>query len=85
MIVKTPTPQEIESTKVWGIWEKEPSKFDWEYSDKETCYILEGKAEVTDKKGNTITFKAGDWVEFEAGLECVWNITEAIKKRYNFG
>jgi hypothetical protein len=85
MKVKKPEQQDIEKTANWGIWEKEPSVFPWQYDEKETCLILEGKASVTDRMGNQIDFQAGDWVEFEAGLECTWHITETIKKRYNFG
>lgn len=85
MVVKSPTPEEIQQTQSWGTWEKEPSVFPWSYSEKETCYILEGKATVLDTKGNQICFKKGDWVEFEPGLECTWKIEETIKKKYMFG
>lgn len=85
MKVHKPSEKEIQSTENWGIWSKEPSVFSWYYDEKETCYILEGTAKVTDKKGNSIHFSAGDWVEFEKGLECTWNIEKTIKKRYNFG
>lgn len=85
MKVKKPTPDEINETDSWGTWGKEPSKFPWYYDDKETCFILQGKAIVTDNSGNQITFKKGDWVEFEQGLECTWEISETIKKKYKFG
>ena len=85
MHVRKPTPQEIEKAKTWGTWSKEPSTFDWYYDEKETCYILEGKAEVTDKEGNKIQFGKGDYVVFEATLKCVWKINETIKKKYCFG
>jgi uncharacterized protein len=85
MKVWQPTKEEIKKTENWGIWEKEISKFDWYYDEPETCYILEGEAEVYDKKSNRIYFKCGDMVNFEQGLECKWNILKAIKKRYKFG
>jgi hypothetical protein len=85
MQIHKPTPQEIEKTKNWGTWSKEPSVFEWEYDTKETCLILEGNAEVTDKEGNKIQFGPGDWVVFEKGLKCTWKIKKAIKKKYNFG
>ena len=68
----------------WPIWTKEESEFDWYYSDKESCYILEGQVEVkTDKE--KISFGAGDFVVFPKGLNCVWKIKKAVKKHYNFG
>ncbi len=79
------TSAEIAMTKSWGNWSKEPSKFDYSYDERETCYILEGEAEVSDKAGNKISFKKGDWVVFYPGLECVWDIKKTIKKKYNFG
>ena len=79
------TPAEIAKTKSWGTWSKEPSEFPYSYEEMETCYILEGEAEVTDNKGNKTSFKAGDWVVFHPGLECVWRISKTIKKKYVFG
>ena len=61
------------------------SEFPWYYDEKETCYILEGNAVVTDNKGNKIEFGPGDWVEFEQGLECNWKILKTIRKKYRFG
>ncbi|MBN1159435.1 MAG: cupin domain-containing protein [Bacteroidales bacterium] len=83
--VKKPSSEEIREASSWGIWSREPSEFPWYYDDKETCYILEGKATVTDARGRSISFAEGDWVEFETGLECTWKIEKAIRKRYKFG
>ena len=80
-----PTPYEIDIAKEWGIWEKEVSEFDWYYDEKETCYILEGEAEVTDLNEHKIRFKNGDMVSFEQGLTCIWKITSPIRKHYRFG
>ena len=85
MIVKKPTSAEIDATKSWGLWEKEPSIFPWSYSQKETCYILEGEAKVIAKDGKSVSFGKGDWVEFEQGLDCTWKISKTIRKRYKFG
>ncbi len=85
MKVKKPSQEEINSTQSWGEWSKEPSEFPWEYDVKETCYILEGAATVISNDGEQISFQAGDWVEFEEGLECTWKITEHIRKKYMFG
>ena len=81
--VKKPSQEEIKRAKEWPIWEKEVSEFPWEYSQKETCYILQGHAEVI-TEDETVEFGKGDWVEFPQGLECKWKITEPIKKHYKF-
>ncbi|MDF1546755.1 MAG: cupin domain-containing protein [Bacteroidales bacterium] len=85
MKVRKATPADIKKTEDWGAWSKGISEFPWQFSDKETCYILEGQATVVDEKGNEISFTKGDWVEFEKGLSCTWKITKAINKLYDFG
>lgn len=85
MTVRKPTQAEIEMAGEWDTWEKEPSEFPWYYDQKETCYILEGKARVTAPDGSFIEFGAGDWVVFEQGLRCIWKITHKIRKQYMFG
>ncbi len=82
--VRKPTVQDMHMAADWPLWEKEPSEFDWEYDDKETCYILEGKAKVTFQDGE-VEFGEGDWVVFPNGLKCRWHITEKIVKHYKFG
>lgn len=85
MQVKKPTNNEIEISKNWATWTKEPSVFPWSYDENETCFIIEGEATVTDKQGNSITVTSGDWVEFETGLVCTWKINKTIRKKYKFG
>jgi len=80
-----PTENEIAATNSWGTWSKEASIFPWQYSDIETCYILEGKATVKDENGNELTFEKGDMVQFEEGMNCTWEITQDIRKKYMFG
>jgi len=67
----------------WPIWEKDESKFDWYYDSQEKCFILEGEVDVI-TEFEQITIKAGDFVIFPKGLECVWDINSAIKKHYSF-
>jgi uncharacterized protein len=85
MFVKKPSEEEINKTNSWGTWNKGISEFEWFYDESETCYILEGKAEVTDKEGNKIKFGTGDLVTFNQGLSCTWKIISPIKKKYTFG
>ena len=69
--------------KNWPIWEKEVSKFDWEYNGDEECLILEGEVTVETNDGN-FTIKPGDFVTFKDGLKCVWDVKKNIRKHYNF-
>lgn len=85
IIITKPTSEQINQTKNWGIWSKEPSEFTYKYDDQETCLILEGEAIVTEPDGIIAHFKAGDWVVFPAGLKCTWKIIKTIKKKYKFG
>ena len=79
------TQDEIEDRGIgsWPIWEKEVSRFDWHYDQTEECLILEGRVMVESSDGE-VEIKAGDFVTFPAGLSCVWDIKEPVKKHYNF-
>ncbi len=87
ILVKKPGQGELDKLGVrsWPIWEKEASRFDWYYDDKETCYLLKGKVTVTTNDGKAVSFGAGDLVVFSQGLSCNWHIEEAVEKHYNFG
>ena len=80
----TPAKLDVLFVDEWPVWSKEVSEFDWEYDRKETCYIIEGKAEITTEDGETVTIEAGDMVFFPKGLKCVWKIIEPIEKHYMF-
>jgi uncharacterized cupin superfamily protein len=84
--VSKPTEREIEDSgiKEWPIWECEPSTFDWFYSDRETCLILEGDVTVKSELGD-VTIGPGDRVVFPKGLKCVWEVRKAVRKHYQFG
>ena len=69
--------------KSWPIWECQPSTFNWEYSEEEHCYIIEGDVTVIEN-GNIVHIKKGDYVIFSKGLKCNWEVHKAIKKYYIF-
>ena len=71
--------------KSWPIWECEPSKFKWNYDDKEICLIIEGQAKISTKNGDIYLIKAGDLVEFPGGLNCEGEVTKSIKKHSRLG
>ncbi|HTY44790.1 MAG TPA: cupin domain-containing protein [Patescibacteria group bacterium] len=68
----------------WPVWEKEVSRFDWEYDSVEECYFLEGKVTVQAKDGKAVAFGKGDFVTFPKGLCCSWNVEKPVKKHYRF-
>lgn len=85
VIIKRLSREEIEKRGIenWPIWEKEVSRFDWEYNGDEECFILEGKVVVETDEGE-YSINPGDFVTFKDGLKCVWDIKESIRKHYNF-
>lgn len=85
VLVLKPSEEQIQQSKSWPTWSCGVSRFDWSYSDKETCYILEGKVEVINKNGKVFSFGKGDWVIFPEGMACVWDVKEFVKKHYKFG
>lgn len=85
--VKKPTKEELDKLGVnsWGRWESEVKKFDWEYDDNETFYVLEGKVNVVTDDGEQVEFGKGDLVTFPKGVKCTWDVKEKIRKVYKFG
>jgi uncharacterized protein len=69
----------------WGTWECEPSRFPWEYDDRETCYVFEGSVTVETPDGESVDIEPGDLVTFPKGLQCTWTVHEKIRKVYRFG
>jgi uncharacterized protein len=84
--IKTISNEELEKMKVmdWSTWDKEESEFDWYYPNQETCYVLEGKAEIKTQT-ETVTITKGDFVIFPKELNCRWKIIKTLKKHYKFG
>ena len=82
--VKKPSNKEQQEAEFWPVWEKEASKFPWEYDVQETCLILEGKAIIKTSEGN-VEFGAGDYVVFPKGLKGTWEIKKKLRKHYTFG
>jgi len=80
------TKEDLEKRGVfgWPIWEKEVSRFDWQYDEIEECYFLNGKVTVECKGGKPVSFGKGDFVTFPRGLSCTWSVKEPVKKHYNF-
>ena len=63
VIVKKPSDAEASECRAWPIWKCEPSTFDWSYTEKETCLLIEGQVTVTDTN-DSVSFGPGDLVIF---------------------
>lgn len=68
----------------WSIWTCEVSEFPWTYSDKESCFILDGEIEVK-TQDESVHIGPGDFVVFPKGLSCEWKVTKPVRKHYSFG
>jgi uncharacterized cupin superfamily protein len=85
VIIEKVSPQQIRRFGIdsWPIWTKEISRFDWHYASQEQCYFIEGEAEIETEEGN-YTVRKGDFVTFQQGLKCTWNVIKPVQKHYNF-
>ncbi len=86
ILISKKTDQELKDIGVysWPTWSCGVSEFPWQYSDKETCFLLGGDVEVT-TEAETVRFGAGDFVVFAKGLKCKWKVMRSVKKHYDFG
>lgn len=87
MIEQHPSSEHLEILGVfdWPIWCCEVSEFLWSYEQREVCYLLEGKVVVTPEDGAPIESVAGDLVVFPAGMNCQWEVEQAVRKHYRLG
>ena len=87
--IKVERPDEAKLGKMgvkdWPVWEKEVSEFPWFYSERETCFVLEGHVRVEPDEGEPVEFGPGDMVTFPEGMGCTWEVVEPIRKHYKFG
>ena len=86
IIIRKPTSEEQSVCTTWPVWTCEPSEFDWDYTQTETCLIIEGQVTVTNQPAdeNSVTFGSGDIVILPFGLQCTWKISKPVKKYYDF-
>ena len=86
VVVRKPSDEETQRCSAWPVWTCEPSTFDWDYTEKETCLIIDGEVTVTDRQGSeSVSFGPGDLVVFPEDLSCTWKVKKAVRKHYNFG
>jgi uncharacterized protein len=85
VIIEKLSEEEIQKRgiRLWPVWTKEVSRFDWYYDSEEECLILEGEI-IIETKEEKYSISAGDFVTFKKGLQCVWNVKKPVRKHYNF-
>jgi len=65
-----------------GIWEGSPALWRVSYSENEFCHILQGRIQITDEAGTSITVGPGDNFVISAGFKGTWETLETAKKIY---
>ena len=85
VIIQKLSHQEIAERQIeqWPIWEKEVSRFEHEYDGDEECLFLEGEVVIETAEEN-YSIVPGDFVIFQDGLHCTWDVRKPVKKHYNF-
>jgi uncharacterized cupin superfamily protein len=70
-------------TFVTGMWACTPGKYQvdrYHANCYESGYILEGKVRITDDKGNTKVYRAGDTIITPKGFKGTWEVLEPMRK-----
>ena len=83
IIVRKATEEDIARMSSLPTWGCEISTFDWYYDSEEHCYLTEGQVTV-DYDGGSASFGAGDYVILPEGMKCVWKVSKAVRKHYQF-
>lgn len=73
----------VDKNVLAGVWECAPCKEEIEsYPVHEMMTIISGSVTLTNKKGKSETFTAGDVFFIPKGTQCTWHITETLRKMY---
>ena len=66
-----------------GVWECAPCREEIDsYPAHEMMTVISGSVTLTGADGQTQTFTAGDSFFIPKGTQCVWEITETLRKFY---
>lgn len=79
-----PDADKLNEVLAWPTWQKESSKFDHDYTEREEFYIVEGKAVLSTDSGIEQEINVGDLVSVEQGILVHWDIQEPVKKHFKF-
>jgi uncharacterized cupin superfamily protein len=76
----------FDTTVKTGVWECQPGGWQSTGEDTEVCYILTGRATITDgDTGARYELSAGDVIVQPKGWSGRWEVTETIRKVYCHG
>ncbi len=86
-IIDKPSSEKLKELDVnsWPKWRKDKSEFVKIFEVPETCYILEGEAEITPEDGESVVIKKGMLVYFPAECTCRWHIKSKLSMKYLLG
>merc|ERR1712048_873243 len=66
-----------------GLWECQPGGFPVvNRPSTETCYIIQGRATITNQDGSKVELSAGSWHTLPTGWTGRWDISEKVRKLY---
>lgn len=72
-----------DDSKLAGVWECAPCREEIKaYPVNEMMTVVSGSVTVTEKGKTPETFTAGDTFFIAKGTECVWEITQTLRKFY---
>jgi len=66
-----------------GVWESTTGKWNLDYTEDEFCYLIEGKAILTDSDGHSEVLNPGDGFVIPAGYKGTWETIGSAKKFYS--
>ncbi len=65
-----------------GFWEASPGTYQVTYNVDEMVHMFEGKATLTDAKGESRTFVGGDTFFVNAGFKGTWKTLVPVRKAF---
>ena len=71
--------KKLSEFQAWDQWSSKPDHFEWEYTQEEHCYVIEGEATI-ETESQTITIEPGDYVVFPKDLKCHWTVHQFLRK-----
>lgn len=63
-----------------GFWSSEPGKAEVHYRKDEICVLLAGVVRLTDARGRSQTYRAGETFVVPNGFRGTWETVEATRK-----